>query len=134
MENEVVDREEVQEAKTQSTAKKSKRSKSSFTVAQVLNGEFLTKQFVIDNLGFIFFIIVLFIVVVAKGYYGGQLLKDVDRAQKDLDEVNAEFIEVKAALEEETKRQVLVDKLSNLGLKETTNPTKVIRIKKKEEK
>lgn len=109
------------------------RGKASRAFTQILNGEFLTKEFVLNNLNFIFFIIFLLLLTVGKGYYGKQLLKDVERTQKELDEVTAEYVEAKAKLEENTRRQVLVEKLENRGLKETVNPTKVIRIKEKKE-
>jgi hypothetical protein len=62
--------------------------------------------------------------------------KAIDRAaeaaQKKLDASTAEYVEAKAKLEEETKRSELVDKLGPRGLKETTNPAKVIRVKKED--
>jgi cell division protein FtsL len=99
-------------------------------LTQILNGEFLTREFVLNNLSFIFFIIFLLLLIVGKGYYGKQLSKDVDKTQAELDEKNAEFIEAKARLEMMTRRFRLVKRLSPQGLKETQNNTKVIRIKK----
>ncbi len=99
-------------------------------LTQILNGEFLTREFVLNNLSFIFFIIFLLLLIVGKGYYGKQLSKDVDKTQAELDEKNAEFIEAKARLEMKTRRFRLVKRLSPQGLKETQNNTKVIRIKK----
>lgn len=98
---------------------------------QILNGEFLTKEFVLNNLNFIFFIIFLLLLLVGKGYYGKQLSKDADKAQTELNELTANYIEAKAKLEEETRRYKLIKKLGKKGLNETVNPTKVIRIKKK---
>lgn len=138
MDNEFVKKPEpevVKEKPRKSPKKKATadRGKTSRALTQILNGDFLTKEFVLNNLNFIFFIIFLLLLTVGKGYYGKQLSKDVDRTQKELDEVTAEYIEVKAKLEEDTRRQVLVEKLENRGLKETVNPTKVIRIKEKKE-
>lgn len=137
MDNEFVKKPEpeVVKEKPRKAAKKAsaERGKTSRAFTQILNGEFLTKEFVLNNLNFIFFIIFLLLLTVGKGYYGKQLLKDVERTQKELDEVTAEYVEAKAKLEEDTRRQVLVEKLENRGLKETVNPTKVIRIKEKKE-
>lgn len=134
MDNEFVKKPEpeVVKEKPRKAAKKATsadRGKTSRAFAQILNGDFLTKEFVLNNLNFIFFIIFLLLLSVGKGYYGKQLSKDVDKTQKELDEVTAEFVESKAKLEEDTRRQVLVEKLESRGLKETVNPTKVIRIK-----
>ena len=101
--------------------------------AQILNGEFLTKSFVLDNLNYIFFIMLLLLLLVAKGYYGKQLNKDIDTAQRNLDQHAAEFIEAKARLELVTRRYKMAERLADRALKETKNATKVIRIKNKHE-
>ena len=135
MDNEYVNKEAVTEkVKTKKKTKKSRSGRSSgraFT--QILNGEFLTKEFMLNNLTYIFFVIFMLLLVVAKGYYGKQLSKDVDTKQKELNELTADYVEAKARLEEETRRVVLVEELSPKGLKETVNPTKVIRLKKEDE-
>lgn len=112
--------------------KKGRREKL-IGLSEILNGEFLTREGVTNNMTYILFIVALLIGVVGKGYYGKQLAKDINTAQKALDEMTAEYVESKAKLEESTKRQVLVEKLEAQGLKETVNPTKVIRLKKEDE-
>lgn len=99
---------------------------------QVLNGEILTRDFVLNNLTFIFFILLLLMLMVAKGYYGKQLQKDITDLQADLDAQTAEYIENKARLEESTSRYRLVQALEKRGLKEAVNPVKVIRLNRKE--
>lgn len=135
-ENEYIDKEKAEaeskkaEQKERKSIPKPKSSKpNAFT--QILNGDFLTREFVLNNLNFIFFIILLLLLIVGKGYYGKQLSKDVDTTQKELDEMTADYIEAKATMEERTRRYRLVEKLGPSGLKETVNSTKVIRLKKK---
>ena len=134
MENEFVNKATVEKKTSQKAPRKKTGSasvrKTSRAFTQILNGDFLTKEFVLNNLSYIFFVIFMLLLVVAKGYYGKQLSKDVETTQHDLDEITAEYVEVKAAIEEATRRQVLVEKLEPKGLKETVNPTKVIRLKK----
>lgn len=138
MDNEFVDK-ETAEKKLEEKQKKSKKprskraSKTTKAFAQILNGDFLTKEFVLNNLTFIFFVLFLLILIVGKGYYGKQLAKDVEKTQHELDELTADYVEAKATLEEETRRDVLVQKLEPEGLKETVNPTRVIRLKKENE-
>jgi len=110
--------------------KKAKEKKPSAFV-QILNGEFLTKEFMLGNLSFIFFVMLLLILMVSKGYYGKRLANDVTNTRLELNEVTSDHFEAKARLEEETRRVRLVKELEPIGLKETTNPTKVIRIKEK---
>jgi cell division protein FtsL len=133
MDNEYIDKDTIAEAQQKtnkkSPAKEKKRPAQSNALAQILNGEFLTKEFVLNNLNFIFFIIFLLLLIVGKGYYGKQLSKDVDTTQKEVDELTADFVEAKARFEEETRRYKLVERLEKRGLKESQNETKVIRIK-----
>ena len=136
--NEYIERSKENEEEVVQPVEKKVKSKKAATpknsksnaLTQILNGEFLTREFVLNNLSFIFFIIFLLLMIVGKGYYGKQLSKDVDKTQSELDEKNAEFIEAKARLEMMTRRFRLVKRLGPQGLKETQNNTKVIRIKK----
>ena len=137
MDNEYIDKDTVHEEQKKQEPKKAKKKvagkkKRPNALIQILNGDFLTKEFVLNNLNFIFFIIFLLLILVGKGYYGKQLSKDADNAQIELNELSANYIETKAKLEEETRRYKLIDKLSSKGLNETVNPTKVIRIRKED--
>lgn len=114
-------------AKVKTAAAKPRRQN---ILIQVLNGEILTRDFVLNNLTFIFFILFLLMLMVAKGYYGKQLQKDITDLQTDVDAQTAEYIENKARLEESTSRYRLVQALEKRGLKETVNPAKVIRLKR----
>jgi hypothetical protein len=118
-------------AKSQATPPKNRKGSKANAFAQILNGEFLTKSFVLDNLNYIFFIMLLLLVLISKGYYGKQLTKDTDAAQRNLDQHSAEFIEAKARLELVTRRFKMAERLVSRELKETKNATKVIRIKEK---
>ena len=116
---------------SQKGSKKDSRSSKANAFTQIVNGDFLTREFVLNNLNFIFFIIFLLLLVVGKGYYGKQLSDDINSAQQEVDQNAAEYIEAKAKLETSTRRYKLVEKLEKRKLKETQNATKVIRVKKK---
>ena len=110
-----------------------KRSGKASAFSQILNGDFLTKEFVLNNLNYIFFLIALLLLIIAKGYYGKQISTDIDNTQKEYDQNAAEYIEVKSKLETVTRRYKLVERLQKRELKETKNATKVIRLKKKKD-
>ncbi len=137
MNNELIDKDTLAEKeKKEAKSKKKKKQSSKNSVnsfVQILNGDFLNKEFVLNNLSYIFYILFLLLLLVGKGYYGKQLAKDADKGQDELNELSADYLEVKAKLEEETRREKLIEKLGDRGLIETINPTKVIRIKKENE-
>ncbi|MEY2652863.1 MAG: hypothetical protein RLZZ321_1957 [Bacteroidota bacterium] len=116
-------------AKQQTTQQKSTKTNKSSAFAQILNGDFLTREFVLNNLNYIFFIMLLLLILISKGYYGKQINKDIDNAQRNLDQHAAEYIEAKARLELVTRRYRMAKRLESRELKETKNATKVIRIK-----
>lgn len=141
MDNEFLDREQLDKTEAASKEKERKvkekqkalkeRKPSAFV--QIVNGDFLTREFMMNNLNFIFFIILLLLLLVGKGYYGKELSSDLAKTQLELDEATSDYFEAKARLEEETRRIKLVEELESSGLRETVNPTKVIRIKKKKD-
>lgn len=125
--NEYIDKDSREEKVGSEAPKRSSKSKkSAFTM--ILNGEFLTKSFVLDNLGYLFFLIFLLLILVSKSYYGKQLSKDINQAQRELDQITADYVESKAKVEEEGLRYKLVEQLDTT-LKENQNELKVIRIK-----
>jgi hypothetical protein len=116
---------------TENGAKKATgKGRDSNALTQILNGEFLTKSFVLNNLTYIFFILLLLIVFVAKGYYVKQLSTEIRSNQSELNQNAADYIDFKTQLESETRRYKLVERLKERELKESLNATKVIRVNK----
>ena len=132
MSNKYVDKEELAEEQPK-REKSSKKMKGSKTVSQVLSGDFLTREFVIANLGFIFYIMLLLLLLVAKGYYVKQISDSVIKTESDLVEIVSDYVELKARFQEETSRGKLVEKLDGTGLVESVEPPKVIRVKQENE-
>ena len=125
----------MKENNTSSLEPKSNRKgrvKKPNPVAQILNGEFLTRSFVLNNLPYIFFSLLLLILFVAKGYYVKQIKDEIRATQIQIDQNSADFLEVKTAFEIETRRQQLIEKLSDRALQESLNATKVIRLESEE--
>ena len=109
------------------------KGRDSNALTQILNGEFLTKSFVLNNLPYIFFILLLLIAFVAKGYYVKQLNDEIRSNQSELNQNAADYIDFKTQMESETRRYKLVERLKDRELKESLNATKVIRINKNEQ-
>lgn len=133
--NEYVDKSKLDNQKKKSKSKRPKRKsnatkQTSQTLVQIMNGDFLNKEFVVRNLSYIFFVMFLLILMVSKGYYVNQLATDIRKTEEEVGQLTADYVEAKARLEEETRRTELIEKLSPIGLRETVNPTKVIRKKK----
>ena len=113
--------------------KDASKEREANALTQILNGEFLTKSFVLNNLPYIFFILLLLIAFVAKGYYVKQLNDEIRSNQSELNQNAADYIDFKTQMESETRRYKLVERLKDRELKESLNATKVIRINKIEQ-
>ena len=100
------------------------------TFNQILNGDFLTKDFMLNNLNYIFFLFLLLLILVAKGYYVKQVIDETNEVQIELDQNTSDFIEAKTSIEAITERNLLVYKLQQRELIESQKATKVIRLKK----
>ena len=100
-------------------------------INQILSGEFLTKEFVINNLNYIFFIFLLLMLMVAKGYYVKQINDRTNQLQIQLDQNSADYIEAKLQIESLTQRTILVEKLKANELKESQKSIRVIRVNNK---
>lgn len=124
------EQEELQPVKPRDNEGEEKNSgKSGNKVAQILSGDFLAREFFTRNIGYIFFVMMLLLFLVAKGYYVKQLSDNIVKSENELNDINADYLELKARFLEETRRDKLVEKLEGTGLKEPTAPAKVIRIK-----
>src|SRR5688572_184703 len=66
------------------------------TFVQIMNGEFLTRDYFLNNLPFTFFIGFLLVVVIAWGYYGETVTKREIQLEKELGELNSEFYTLSA--------------------------------------
>jgi hypothetical protein len=116
----------------QKTDRKSTSGSTAKTSAfnQILNGDFLTKDFMLNNLNYIFFLFLLLLILVAKGYYVKQVIDETNEVQIELDQNTSDFIEAKTSIEAITERNLLVYKLQQRELKESQKAIKVIRLKK----
>jgi cell division protein FtsL len=115
------------ESQEKPSPSKSTKSKKGSAFSQILNGEFLSKDFVLNNLTYILFIFFLLFVLVAKGYYGKSVLKEIQETRREVDQNTAEYIEIKTMLEERTRRYKMVDRLKKRQLLESENAIKVIK-------
>jgi hypothetical protein len=110
--------------------KKARKSGFSKGVSSLLSGSFLTRKLVQDNLPFIFFLVLIMISYISYGYFAEKNAKDLVEAEAELREVKAANLSVNARLEKLKQQSQVAESISELGLKESTEPPKVIRIPK----
>lgn len=110
--------------------KKNDRPSTRRTLVQIMNGEILTKDTVLNNLPFTCFIGFLFIVMIAWGYYAETVTKKEIQLEKELGELNSEFFTLTADYNMQRGRRQIANRLEHTGVKESQTSPKKIRVRK----
>ena len=91
-------------------------------VQDFLGGDYLSKEKVVSNIPFVFYVALLAMIYIGNTYYTEKKFKDIERTKNDLKELRYQYITTKSTLmfmgrqSEISKRAVL------LGLKESVLP------------
>lgn len=99
-------------------------------IVQLMNGEFLTRDYFLNNLPFTFYIGFLLICVIAWGYYGETVAKKEVQLERELGELNSEYYTLAADYNMRRGRRQIALKLEPLGVKESVSSPKKIRVRK----
>ena len=84
-------------------------------------------------LPYLIFVAVLAFIYIANNYYAEDKIRLINQHRRDLKQIRYEYITTKSELTSMTKQSQIAKKLSNKGIKESTDPIKTIQIKKEEE-
>ncbi|MEO9534255.1 MAG: FtsL-like putative cell division protein [Crocinitomicaceae bacterium] len=121
--------EKKQAKKKKPRAKKAAKSSSKTggrTIVQIMNGEFLSKDWFINNLPFTFFIGFLLVVIIGWGYYTETVIKDEVNLKTELSELESEFFTLNSEYITKKGRENVTAKLPVSGPKENrTTPNKI---------
>lgn len=99
----------------------------------ILDGSILTKEIVIKQLPFVFFLTVLAIVYIANSYHAEKIARQIIQSQKEIKELRTESVTIAWELTS-VKRQSVVNELiekHNLDIKIPDEPPKKIVVKAK---
>ncbi len=124
--NILVEHIEVDE-KVEKTKVKPKK-KSTIAFKKILNGEFLSRAEIIDNLPFISFIAFLMVLLISWGYYTESIGKKEAKLEKELGELNSEYFTLGSEYNRLSRQTQVAERLKETGLKESVNPPKKIKI------
>jgi len=99
------------------------------TLKGVLGGEVLEKP-AMRLYPYLLFLTFLAFIYIANNYYFERKVRQINHIYAELKEINYEFITGKSKLEKLTKQSTIAKKLEKTGIKESTKPINVIRVKK----
>lgn len=138
MGNEFIDKDQLEKLSEEVRAKRSnkkvrskrrsadERISESKALNQLMNGDFMTKKYVVDNFPFIAFIGFLIVLIIAKGYYMQSLNNNIEKTKIELGEINAQKVTFGSELHLKKRRKYMLEKLEEKGLKESSVPPRKI--------
>ena len=111
-----------------------KKKKGSKRVMNVLGGTFLVRENFTKQFFFLAYVTILLMAIITNTYIAEEKNRELIKANKRLNDLQVEYIQVKSAIMEASKQSVLVKRLEGTGLKEATEPLKRIIVNVESEK
>lgn len=110
-----------------------KPNKVARSFRDVLNGNVLTRDYVVDNLPYFFFLTAIMLVYIAMGYSTDKNARRIEKIESELVELNSEYISVKTELNLVSRQSQIADSTASMGLFEIKDePPRVITVNKNE--
>lgn len=102
------------------TVKKSHKGRK--RVQEVLGGDYLSKNTVVNNVPFIIYLAVLALLYISNTYNTERMYKQIEKTQTELKELRFEYITARSSLMFESKLSELNKRTQAIGLRETVIP------------
>lgn len=123
--------ESVQEQPQEAPApKKVVKGRIAKSIHRVLNGEFLTRDGLINHLPFIGFCVMLFIAHISLMYFFENTQRELVRKQHELNELRSQYNTTMSILETRKQQSQVAQSIEQLGLKELRTPPQIIDVEK----
>lgn len=108
--------------------KPSKQNKRARRFIKALNVfGYLDKKALVQIMPFVFFLTGLIILYIANGYVAERTIRDIDKTNKEIKEMRAEYISAKTELMVKSKQTEVAASLAPYGIKESvTAPKKIV--------
>jgi hypothetical protein len=103
--------------------KKVKKShKGRRRVQEVLGGDYLSKNTVVDNVPFLFYLAILVMLYISNTYNSERMYKQIEKTKTELKELRYEYITARSSLMFSSRLSELNKRALAIGLKETVIP------------
>lgn len=107
-----------------------KAEKSGFSLMHIVNGNILTRDFVLKNIAFLLYLSLLALVYIGNGFYADSKVIAIATKTQELKELRSKYISNKSLLMRSSKQSELASLLKSKGvdLKESmVPPHKIVR-------
>lgn len=111
-------------------APKTHKSFMSTYIKPLLDGSILSPESTSKELPFMIFLLFLIILFISNTFWAQGTVRKIDKYTQEVKELRIKSISVKAKLMDNTRQTNIVNKVSDLGLVESTVPPKKIYVEK----
>lgn len=98
------------------------------SIGAILDGSFLTREYVIHLLPFIFFLVFIAMIYISNNYVAQERIRNIESLNKEIIELRNEHISVKSELMFYTKPSEISKQIKGTGIKEALEPPKKLII------
>ena len=114
------------------TKRKGTKKRNIFSSAfyDVLGGEFLAHDWAVKQTRFILFLTGLALIYIGYNYYTEATGRNIDRINREIKELQFEYIYGKSTVMHESKQSEIARKLAETGIKESVEPVEKIVVPK----
>ncbi|MFD1551886.1 hypothetical protein DNU06_01695 [Putridiphycobacter roseus] len=120
---------ELKEESAEIKGKKSKTGKKRSFV-KIINGDFLSRDEIVNNIPFISFLGFLLVILIGWGYYTETVGKREVQLEQELGELNSEYFSLGVEYNKLSRQTQVSERLKGSELKLSTIPPKKIKVKK----
>ena len=104
-------------------SKKEENKRRGITFREIIGGEFLTRQSLVRQMPFFFFIVVLFFIQISMIYYFESVQIEMKRTKERLNDLNSEYSTNASELSVKSQHSEVVGQVNHWGLiNSTTTP------------
>jgi hypothetical protein len=101
-------------------------------IISVIDGSFLTRDNMVNNIPFLLFLFGIGILYIANSHYAEKCVIDMHNMNKELKELRSEFISTRSELMFASKQSEVARAVEPMGIYESVVPPKKIVVKKSE--
>ena len=94
----------------------------------LLNGDFLTRENVLKNMPYLFFVTLLIIGYIGNTHYSEKMVRETDKITRELKELGSEYITVKFELMFKSRQSEVANSVAGLGIYESVKPPMKITV------
>ena len=128
MGNEYIEKDAVKKEQKKSRKKTGRNTFDVKVLAQIMNGDILTRENIVNHIPFIGYISLVVVLYIGYGYHTQNIAKKIILLEKEIGELNSEEVTLSTDFNRMTRRAEIEKLVQDKGLHESVEPPKKIEV------